>query len=563
MSVFDGIFGAIPGIRRFWWRRKWTSLSVSAEDWAELDAMTEDLSDLLKKVRSLEKLIMDASALRAGHGMNVRSVWNDIRGKERAVDIILDGTAATEKLMEGYHREMDSRRRAMMEIAVRVANWAAKNAVVTAYEDRPTLRMRALALIQGVKRLGAIARELYAATKGRTADEFLHYALLDGDSRSKRLRLKPSAERVRLEKPEPKERSADEKPKTRKKSGYGSRRKIAAVLPETFGQFGIDARFVSFTEAHAVTRYKLRLEKGQKLSKAERISDEVAMSLGVDSVSISKSPDESQIIYIDVPNSDVKPLYFKDAPTEAGKFFIGMSVDGTTVFGDMESLCHILIAGTTGSGKSTFLNALICSVIQNPPSENQFVMIDPKRGVELTPYNGIPHMARPVVTDAGEAVSALEDAAKEMDRRYDLITASGVKKLSEYNEKSESPLPRLIVVIDELADLMTAAGKKAEASVVRIARMGRAAGVHLIVATQRPTVKVITGQIKANIPSRIAFRVASHLESRIILDEGGAEKLAGKGDMLFHPPDGRTVRLQGCYARLKDIQSAIAKAGGE
>ncbi len=563
MGVFDGILDAIPGIRRFWWRRKWTALSVPAEEWAELDGMTEDLNDLLKNVRSLEKLIMDASLLRAGHGMNVRSVWSDLAGKERSVEIVLDGTAATEKLMEGYHREMDARRREMMDIAVRMSNWAAKNAVVTAYEDRPTLRMRAGAFVRGVVHLGAIACDLYAAAQDRTAEEFLRYALLDRENRTKRLRIGQSAERVRLEKPEPKEQTAEAKPETRKKSGDESRRKIAAVLPETFGEFNIDARFVSFTEAHAVTRYKLRLEKGQKLSKAESVSEEIALRLGVENVSISKSPNESQMIYIDVPNKNIKPLYFKDIPRESGKFFVGVGIDGKPVFSDMDALCHLLIAGTTGSGKSTFLNSVICSLMRNPPTENQFVMIDPKKGVELAPYNGIPHMARSVVTDAKNASDALEEAAAEMDNRYQIFEESGVRKLSEYNAGSETPLPRLIVVIDELADLMMTSGKEVEASISRIAQLGRAAGVHLIIATQRPTVKVITGLIKSNIPSRVAFKAASNLESRIILDESGAEKLAGKGDMLFHPFNGHTERLQGAYIETEEINQIIEEAKGE
>ncbi len=503
--------------------------------------------DAMRRVKQMEELIMSASFLRTGHGMNTHTSYHDTTGKERSFDIVLDGTAATETLLAGYHKEMDKLRREMMKLAVKFGQWAADNAVIPDYPDKPPLHTRLVTFIRDVRR---IAAELNKAREGRTADEFLRYALLDADARKKRLAVNPAPERVKLKKPEP---PPQEKPK--KKSGDAAR-KNAAILPQVFAEQGVDTRFVSFTESRAVTRYRLQLERGQKLKKAEGIAGEVAMRLGVEKVAISKSPDEAQILFVDVPNKNVTPLLYTDAPKETGKFFVGESIEGKPVFADMDSLCHVLIAGTTGSGKSTFLNTVICSLIQSPPSEAQFIMIDPKM-VELKPYDGIPHLTRPVVTDAKEAVGALEEAAAEMDERYRLFVEIGVKKLSEYNAKAAAPLPRLVIVIDELSDLMMASEKEVEASIIRIAQKGRAAGVHLMIATQRPTKEVCTGLIKANIPSRIAFAVASAMESRIILDESSAENLTGKGDMLYKPFDGKTQRLQGAYITSDDIEQIV------
>lgn len=552
----DSFFGAIPGVRRWWWRRKWTSLDVPAEEWAKLDGMVEDINALLTNVKSVQKLIMDASAIRAGHGMSVRSVWNDLTGKQHGVDIVLDGKGATENLLAGYHKEMDARRIEMMKLAIKLGNWASDNAVIPDYPDKPPLHTRLIAFARNVKRIHG---ELAKAAQGRTPHEFLTYALLDEEGRKKRLCISQTPERVKLEKPETPKETPKEAPKAKngQDNAKAERRKIAALLPQAFSEQGVDAQFLSFTAGRAVTRYRLRLERGQKLSKAEGAASEIAMALAVDKVAISKAPSEAQVIFVDVPNKSAEPLLYVDTPKEAGKFFVGESVEGKPVFTDTESLCHVLIAGTTGSGKSVFLNTMICSMIQQLPSEVQFIMIDPKM-VELAPYDGIPHLTRPVITDAAEAVEALGEAAAEMDERYQTFKAAGVKKLSEYNTKAAAPLPRLVIVIDELSDLMMLSGKEVEASVIRIAQKGRAAGVHLVIATQRPTADVVTGLIKANIPSRIAFAVASAMESRIILDEAGAENLCGKGDMLFKPLDSKAQRLQGAYVD-SDVIERIVK----
>ena len=556
MGIADSLFGAIPGVRRWWWRRKWTSLDVPAEEWAALDAMIEEGNELLTNVRSLEKLIMDASTLRAGHGMNVRSVWNDVKGRERAVDITLDGTAAAEKLMEGYHREMDSRRRDMMKLAVEMLNWAAKNTAAMAYENKPPLPERLAAFVRDAAR---IARELGAAREGRTADEFLRYALLDRESRAQRLGTGQAPERVKLEKPEPEEKAVTPPPKKKRIADKDEkrRREIARNIPLTFADFGVYVRFSGADVGHAVTRYRFALERGQKLSKAAGLEDEVAMRLGVESVSVARSETESQTVYVDVPNERVTPLYFRDAPQESGKVFIGESVEGKPVFSDMDELCHVLIAGTTGSGKSTFLHALICSLIREGAEKSRLVMIDPKM-MELTLYEGVPHLWRPVITDSTEAVVALGQVADEMDDRCRTLARSGARTLDDYNQSAETPMPRLIVIIDELADLMATADKSVETSVARIAQKGRAAGIHLVVTTQSPRADIVTGKIKANLPSRVAFAAASPLESRIVLDEGGAEKLVGKGDMLFRAQKGKTRRLQAAYVEADEIRAIVS-----
>ena len=553
MGIADSFFGAIPGVRRWWWRHKWSSLNVPADEWAALDGMVEDLGESLTNVRSLETLLENAAMLRAGHGMNTRTVYHDPAGKEHAVEIILDGTTATEKLIEGYQREMDSRRREMMKLAVEMSNWAAKNAFAMAYENRPPLPERIAAFVREAKR---IAAELNETRKGRTADNFLKHALLDRESRAKRLGAGQKTERVKLEKPEPEAVTPPPKKKRIADKDEKRRREMAKIIPATFADFGVAARFTEFISGHTITRYKLKLERSQKLSKVKGLEDEVAMRLGVSNVSITRSDTESQTVYVDIPNETVTPLCFHDAPQEEGKLIIGVGVEGKAAFSDMDELCHVLIAGATGSGKSVFLNALICSLIREGPEKNRLVLIDPK-AVELKPYEDIPHLWQPVVTDSTEAIVALGKVADEMENRYRQFP-KGVRTLTEYNQSAETPMPRLIVVIDELSDLMTTSGKLAETSIARIAQKGRAAGIHLVVATQSPRADIITGKIKANLSSRIAFAAASAIESHIILDEAGAEKLVGKGDMLFRLQNENPRRLQGCYITPEEIEQTVA-----
>ena len=315
----------------------------------------------------------------------------------------------------------------------------------------------------------------------------------------------------------------------------------------------------------SVTRYEFRLQPGTKLSKLTNLADDIALSLGVGGVRIAPVPGKSSVIGIEAQNAKASVVALRDvlesrdfiySPPTA--FALGRGIDGDIVTADLDALPHVLIAGTTGSGKSVCLNTLIVSLLYKAsPDELRFLMIDPKQ-VELAPYNGIPHLTQPVVTSSAQAVAALEHIAVGMDTRYKAFADYSVKELADYNRKAKAPFPRIVVVIDELSDLMMTSGREIEDSIVRIAQMGRAAGIHLVIATQSPRTDVITGMMKANIPSRISFAVASALESRIILDTNGAEKLTGNGDMLYAPVGGDRKRVQGCYVSPEEITKVVA-----
>lgn len=331
-------------------------------------------------------------------------------------------------------------------------------------------------------------------------------------------------------------------------------------LTKTINSFGVNAKIVGCTRGPTVTRFDLALEQGVKLNRLTNLSEDIALSLGVVSVRVAPIPDKISTVGIEVPNKVVSTVYLRDiidSPKFASSksllsFAVGKDIGGEPVVGNISKLPHLLIAGTTGSGKSVCMNSLIISLLYKAdPDEVKLIMIDPKM-VELGVYNGIPHLYIPVVTDPKKAAGALQWAVTEMLKRYRLFSEVGVRNLAAYNtyleENGQSKMPSIVVVIDELADLMLVASKDVEESICRVAQMGRAAGVHLIIATQRPSADVITGLMKANIPSRIAFAVSSALESRIILDNAGAEKLVGMGDMLYAPIGcGKPQRIQGAF----------------
>ena len=350
-------------------------------------------------------------------------------------------------------------------------------------------------------------------------------------------------------------------------------------LAETLTSFGVDATPGDVIHGPSVTRYEFVLDQGVKLSKITNLADDIALALGATGVRIAPIPDKISVVGIEVPNKQVTPVLIRDviesrAFTEHKSkvaFALGKDIGGRCIVGDIEKLPHVLIAGTTGSGKSVCTNSLIVSLLyKSTPDQVRFIMVDPKM-VELAPYNGIPHLLIPVVTDPKKAAGALQWAVFEMMKRYKTFSERGVKKLEEYNRLARTTdeletLPSVVVVIDELADLMLVAAKEVEESICRVAQMGRAAGVHLVIATQRPSADVITGLMKANIPSRIAFAVASSLESRIILDNTGAEKLVGRGDMLYAPLGaGKPTRVQGCFISPEEIEQVVAfvKQSGE
>ncbi len=342
-------------------------------------------------------------------------------------------------------------------------------------------------------------------------------------------------------------------------------------LTDTIHSFGIDANIINVTRGPSVTRYELELDQGVRLNKLTNLADDIALSLGATGVRIAPIPDQISMVGIEVPNKAVTPVNihsvigskaFTDSASKVS-FAVGKDIGGNPIVGNIAKMPHLLIAGTTGSGKSVCTNSIITSLLYKAtPEEVRLIMVDPKM-VELGIYNGIPHLLIPVVTDPKKAAGALQWAVTEMMKRYRTFSEVGVRKLEEYNAlaartEGMEKMPYIVVLIDELADLMLVAAKEVEESICRVAQMGRAAGMHLIIATQRPSADVITGLMKANIPSRIAFAVASSLESRIILDITGAEKLVGRGDMLYFPlGSGKPTRVQGCLISDQEVASVV------
>ena len=343
-------------------------------------------------------------------------------------------------------------------------------------------------------------------------------------------------------------------------------------MNETLASFKIEARIINVTRGPSVTRYEVELEKGVRLSKLTTAADDIALSLGSTGVRIAAIPGKISVVGIEVPNRAVTTVSLREVIDSAefsrakskSSFAVGKDIGGNAIVGNIAKLPHMLIAGTTGSGKSVCMNSIIISLLYKAsPEEVKLIMIDPKM-VELGIYNSIPHLLIPVVTDPKKAAGSLQWAVTEMMRRYKAMSDAGVRDLESYNsimqhEDSGGKLPQIVVIIDELADLMLVAAKEVEESICRIAQMGRAAGMHLVIATQRPSADVITGLMKANIPSRIAFAVASAMESRIILDTQGAEKLVGKGDMLFAPIGcGKPLRVQGCFVSDNEVEAVAS-----
>ena len=340
-------------------------------------------------------------------------------------------------------------------------------------------------------------------------------------------------------------------------------------LNETLASFRIDARIINVTRGPSVTRYEVELDKGVRLNKLTGCADDIALSLGASGVRIAAVPGKISIVGIEVPNRTISTVSLRDVIGSAEfvkaksktSFAVGKDIGGSCIVGNIAKMPHMLIAGTTGSGKSVCMNSIIISLLYKAsPEDVKLIMVDPKM-VELGIYNGIPHLLIPVVTDPKKAAGSLQWAVTEMMRRYKMMSDLGVRDLESYNsivenEEGGQKLPSVVVIIDELADLMMVAAKEVEESICRIAQMGRAAGMHLIIATQRPSADVITGLMKANIPSRIAFSVASAMESRIILDTQGAEKLVGKGDMLYSPiGSGKPLRVQGCFVTDMEVEA--------
>ncbi|HZK33778.1 MAG TPA: DNA translocase FtsK, partial [Bacillota bacterium] len=345
--------------------------------------------------------------------------------------------------------------------------------------------------------------------------------------------------------------------------------KNARLLEETLNSFGVATKVTQVSRGPVITRYELQPAPGVKVSRIVNLSDDIALNLAAPGVRIEAPIPGKAAIGIEIPNQDTAPVYLREVlesnsfDKEKSKisFGLGKDITGKNIIADISKMPHMLIAGATGSGKSVCLNSIIISILYKAtPDEVKLIMIDPKV-VELSVYNGIPHLLIPVVTDPKKAAGALNWAVQEMTSRYKKFADKGVRDFDRYNERldvDEAPIPQLVVIIDELSDLMMVAPNDVEDAICRLAQMARAAGIHLIIATQRPSVDVITGVIKANITSRIAFAVSSQIDSRTILDMGGAEKLLGRGDMLFSPVGtNKPFRVQGAYISEKEVEAVV------
>ena len=339
----------------------------------------------------------------------------------------------------------------------------------------------------------------------------------------------------------------------------------ARILEETLEDFGIQAKVTDIERGPIITRYELEPAPGIKVNRIEALEDDLALAMKAQAVRIIAPIPGKARVGIEVPNAQSSIVVLKDVL--ASKEFqeakskltlsLGKDITGRAVVADLDDMPHLLIAGTTGSGKTVCVNSMILSLLyKNSPNDLKFLMIDPKM-VELMPFNGMPHLLCPVVTDAKKASQALNWVVSEMEERYQLLAKVGVRSIEAYNEKQEN-IPYIVVVVDEFADLMTVAPDQIENGVQRLAQLARAVGIHLILATQRPSVDVITGVIKANLPARISFKVASKVDSRTVLDMNGADKLLGRGDMLFlQPGDSKLNRIQGTWVKDEEIQRVV------
>jgi S-DNA-T family DNA segregation ATPase FtsK/SpoIIIE len=339
----------------------------------------------------------------------------------------------------------------------------------------------------------------------------------------------------------------------------------ARVLEETLADFGISAKVTDIVRGPIITRFELEPAPGVKVNSIENLSDDIALGMKAQSVRIIAPIPGKARVGVEIPNAKGSFVYLKDVL--ASKVFqdakskltlaLGKNITGNSIVTDLDEMPHLLIAGTTGSGKTVCVNSLILSLLYKAsPSDVKFIMIDPKR-VELMPYNGLPHLLCPVVTDHKKVSAALNWTVAEMSRRYDLLQEAGARNIEAFNEKREK-LPYIVVIIDEFADLMSVARVEIENAVTRLAQLSRAVGIHLVLATQRPSVNVVTGVLKANLPARISFKVASKVDSRTVLDKNGSETLLGKGDMLFQEPGKEEmVRIQGTFVKDAEIERVV------
>ena len=365
-------------------------------------------------------------------------------------------------------------------------------------------------------------------------------------------------------------------PLTDQSAEYDSIEKNVEILQQTFQSFGVDAKVVRASLGPAVTKYEIQPAVGVKVSRIVGLTDDLALALAAKDIRMEAPIPGKSLIGIEVPNNTVSTVSFRDIIESQSaednhllEVPLGRDISGQVISANLGKMPHLLIAGSTGSGKSVCINGIITSLLMRAkPHEVKLMMIDPKM-VELNVYNGIPHLLTPVVTNPRKAAQALQKVVEEMERRYELFAASGVRNMGGYNDmvrqhnledgENRPVLPYIVVIVDELADLMMVASNEVEDAIIRLAQMARAAGIHMILATQRPSVDVITGIIKANVPSRIAFAVSSGTDSRTIIDSNGAEKLLGRGDMLFLPMgQNKPTRVQGAFISDSEVEKIVS-----
>ncbi|WP_308623646.1 DNA translocase FtsK 4TM domain-containing protein [uncultured Enorma sp.] len=418
-------------------------------------------------------------------------------------------------------------------------------------------------------------KEIAVADEDASHDEALAHQVAASAVPSRKSELEPSASDAEgAERRLPPASMLRHSPQAKGSSAANTElQQTAESLQATLQEFGLHSRVVGWISGPTVTTFKVQPGEGERVSRIASLEDDIALSLATDSVRIFAPIPGTSLVGIEIPNRSRQTVAFGDIlPYVTGgplEFALGRDSEGEPMVADLAKMPHLLIAGTTGSGKSVVISSILMSLLMRTfPEDVRLIMIDPKR-VEFAPYDGLPHLYVPVVTEPKQAASALQWAVSEMERRLKIFERIGVRKISTFNEKQAagefekydnppSKMPYLVIVIDELSDLMMVAGKDVEASIVRIAQLGRAAGIHMIVATQRPSSNVVTGLIKANITNRIGLTVATGIDSRVILDQTGAEKLIGQGDMLFSRVDwGKPKRIQGCFVSDEEIFSVV------
>ncbi|MCX6111764.1 MAG: DNA translocase FtsK 4TM domain-containing protein [Proteobacteria bacterium] len=355
-------------------------------------------------------------------------------------------------------------------------------------------------------------------------------------------------------------------PKSKTKEDLSELKATATAIQSRLRDFDVEGEVVEVSPGPVITMYEFKPAPGVKINKVANLNDDLALALGCGSIRVIAPIPGKSVIGIEVPNKARETVYirelidsnlFKTAEKKI-PLAIGKDTEGVPYVEDLSKMPHLLVAGSTGSGKSVFINSLICSILYKfSPKEVRMIMIDPKM-LELSTYEGIPHLLHPVVTNAAKAAQALKWAVREMMDRYTILASKNARSITSYNAEADEPMPYIIIIVDELADLMMVSSKDVESAITRLAQMARAAGIHLILATQRPSVDVITGLIKANFPARIAFKVASKIDSRTILDTMGAEQLLGMGDMLFLPPGtARLERLHGAFVSDEEVKRVV------